>query len=225
MKLILFDVCWTLTSVNSTDEYISFLQERGIRPWMKIFSTKFAHRIYGVLNYIFKVDSHRFLNALYFRRLDPRALSRYHDQFWEKYSSSFIPEIFEQYLQFIDDVNSEVHLISGSFDMPIRILAERTGVTFSATELEKMGSNSYSWRIAMDILWKKMVALYNHDLGTYSEVILYTDNLSDWNLIEWLDSKCDDFFARIVVYENKSNWDEFFEKNSQIKHEYFYANT
>ncbi len=221
MNLILFDVCWTLTNVNSTNDYIKFLISKWVKPYYKLFFyNRFIKLIFDTFYEIFGINIKRILSFRFFKWLSIYNLNKFNTEYFTKYKLSLKNgKLIKKYLN--NKKKYTVILISASINPPVHLLAQSYWIKNWSTVLNHKNWY-YNWQYKHDLLWNKHKIFINNDinLNHYSSISLYTDNLSDIMLINYINNKCHNSKFFLILNNNKHKWLKILKKNNIIKYEF-----
>jgi phosphoserine phosphatase len=221
-KLIIFDVCGTLTSLNSTHDFIKFLIKSWIKYKYKILleNRYIWYCCYIALKYI-KIDLKRLLYISFFKWLN---YSTIHELSIKYFNLFYKHTLYSDFIKVITDKqNSEdIILLSASINPPVEELSKFLNIKCYSSILD-IKEWIYTWKLSLDLLWKKE-SIFKDFIKlkkNYTLIELYTDNEEDISLIDFLRSKEINLKIKIVVNNNKHYWDSYF-SNKDLNYEYIY---
>lgn len=226
MKLVIFDVCWTLIEENSTNFFLNHLYKKKYYNFFwylyrKIFFILWP--IFGIIYRIFKYDMSRLFLALSFwwatRQDIEKLINSFEDIYLSKRKNTSYLE------KELNNKDNKVILLSASIWEPIEILTKHYKIQAITSQLS-IKDNKYIWSMDCDLLWKKE-SIFKSDkinLSNFYAVDIYTDNLEDISIISYLkiQKKLDKVSIVINNKENKSYWEKYFISNWIKNYEFIY---
>lgn len=220
-KIVIFDVCGTLYSGNSTLDFCTFLCRKWFKSWWIFFFYKSWDHIYLLLRKLTNYDFQRKIIALFFRGFRIANISYFYEDFWKEYSKNLINISYLS--KYLIDKSYHVFLVSASIEPPIFIFWNKFKVQYYSSKLELV-NGVFTGRFSLDLLGNK-VSVVNKILKKFPSeyIVLFTDNKSDIWLINLLATRKIFFHLHIIAYHNKEFWDEslvVFKNNPYFTYEF-----
>lgn len=226
MKLVIFDVCWTLIEENSTNFFLTHLYKKKFYNFFWYLYRKcffILWPIFGIIYRIFKYDMSRLFLALSFWWAKRQDIEKLINSFEDIYLSK--RKNIHYLKKELDNKNNKVILLSASIWEPIEILTKHYKIQSFTSQLS-IKNNRYIWSMDRDLLWKKESIFKSDkiDLSDFYAVDIYTDNLEDVSIINYLKTKEKLDKVSIVINnkENQSYWEKYFISNWIKNYEFIY---
>jgi phosphoserine phosphatase len=192
-NLIVFDVCNTITKINNTSYFISFvLKKNPIRLFL--FSCFLL-----LLKVILTVSKKSTSLDIFLRRLQIMFLKGYRKDYLEKKAQEYINylksnNLFNKKILGIikkgQDKKNQILLISASIDLPIKNIAKFLGIDSYFSSQLNYNENICTGRLRIDLFGNKQKVIFQKliDLKKYKKSSVYSDNLEDVKFINYFDS-------------------------------------
>ena len=222
-KIIFFDVCNTLVDTNSTVEYVNFLVKNNVgnEKCAKLLKNKYLSYFSYIVRKYTKYDLHRKITFKFFKWINIKDEKNLQSIFFNEYFSKRT-KVMDILINSIDKKQNDIYLISASINQPIDLLSKHLGVKSFSSKLI-IENDVYTWKAQYDLLWNKEYALKNSNisLNDYNECLFYTDNISDFSFIKFLQIQSNNLKVYPII-NNKRNITirQKFLNNNEIKYEF-----
>jgi phosphoserine phosphatase len=205
-QLFISDVCDTLYFSNTTFDFLHFFaqKEKKGQFWLNLISSKKSpiNWLAYLFTKFFKNDYYRIWAIKLLKNTPKETIDNYAKEFVRLYlnDKKIIPcfELIEK----AQENGAEVILASSSLTPIIAIIAAQFDCKYYGSNLLFDKNGHCLGKLEREITGKKISFFKNLNREIYNEIIVMTDNFSDYSLAEWADKKI------IVVYNdvNKAFW-------------------
>lgn len=205
-QLFISDVCDTLYFSNTTFDFLRFFaqKEKKGQFWLTLIGSKKSpiNWLAYLFTKIFKNDYYRIWAVKLLKNTSKETIDAYAKEFVNTYlSDKKINPSFE-ILEAAQKKGAEVVLASSSLTPIIEIIAAQFDCKYYGSNLLFDKNGHCQGKLEREITGKKISFFKDINRDEYAEIIVMTDNFSDYSLAEWADTKI------IVVYNNanKAFW-------------------